>query len=155
MQWHSSQTNTGRGKWNRPVTANSAKCTETVWTAVNRRVHWLKYNLWIFGRPQRMCCAKYDINTYAIHIWLTICAQLLLLLCCVVELNVARDSASWDRNINVLSSNSNRTFMMPSMSRPTFRTINAFIANVIHRLNTWKCDKMIMFTTDIQSLDDI
>uniref|UniRef100_A0A336MBE4 CSON012670 protein n=1 Tax=Culicoides sonorensis TaxID=179676 RepID=A0A336MBE4_CULSO len=50
-----------------------------------------------------------------------------LFLCCVVELKAARLIDSLDKKSNVLSISSSRTFMIPSTSRPTKRTINALI----------------------------
>ncbi len=71
--------------------------------------------------------------TYVIHIWLISWAQEDLFLCCVVELKAALLIASFDKNNSVLSSSNSLTFMIPSTSPPTFRTINAFIVNVTAR----------------------
>lgn len=91
-----------------------------------------------YDRPEH--CYIYKHNhvcryTYVIHNWLINWAHVQSLLC--LELKAALVIASLDRNSSVLSSRSNRTLVIPSTSRPTLLTMNAFIANVIHRQNIW------------------
>lgn len=80
---------------------------------------------------------KFELNvmslTYVIQIWLINCGHVDLFVCCVRELNDARLMASLDKKINVLSSSNSRTFIIPKTSRPTRRTMNAFMPNVIQR----------------------
>lgn len=84
-------------------------------------------------------------GTYVIHIWLISCGHVDGSVCCVRELSAARLMASRDKKISVLSRSSRRTFMMPSTSRPTCRTINALMANVMKRLRI--CDAESRYDT--------